>query len=717
VPTARKVQSSSALVRGEITTTDDSIVLPIEITGLPEVKASAEGDQIALPGFFPSGAPGEPELPAYRFKFLLPCDVDRESVMVTLEDAVWEDVPGEFDVAPAPPVGTFMEGKTVISWGSKDPASIVDGRDVAVYGEDALFPPRPVGPITTSRYRQWNLAYVMLYPVAYNPVQKGLSQLRSGTVRIHFSRKGPNEEKCIARNVDTFWNRFASDLENPTHREDFYSMSDARKAFASSPPVADYVIITTSHIQSLSEASDTKLSDFVTHKENLGYAVRVVTEGVAADDHHYMSGFSAQSRTENIRTWLEDRVVSWGIEYVLLIGEPDPSSFSPDVSLPMLLCYPLSAGGSDPVIGTYLDAATCTDLYYAELFGALGSVDWDCELLGMGDGYPGEYPDDFELPSYQGIPEDTEPDVSVGRIPYDGQWLNEWALSSTLSRWIAYETAEGQQSWRSKVLVASAILNFALEETQGGVVERPCSVLGDQFAQALKDLALSYDMDAFVLWETEGYMVPTALPDAPLTEDSIVDQWNTHYGFVAWCGHGWCDSVVRKWWEASTPEDGVCQTEELRLPAFFDVSSTWSLDDSHPSFVFASSCLTGRPSCIVYDTETCNLVDALLGGFGRQLGVVAATQDIWCRVEPFEENAARCSGDQRAYPYFCVQRMIGFDDRIGEALDWCRTNVNVGMNMGWRAWMNRLAFNLYADPSASHLVQGPDINEPPHEPD
>jgi hypothetical protein len=81
----------------------------------------------------------------------------------------------------------------------------------------------------------------------------------------------------------------------------------------------DYVIITTNDI----EANSQELQFFIKMKENAGHSVLVVTE----DEFGGVTGQFPNDRADKIRKWLQDHDSTYGIDYVLLIGNPDPDSF------------------------------------------------------------------------------------------------------------------------------------------------------------------------------------------------------------------------------------------------------------------------------------------------------------------------------------------------------------------------------------------------------
>ncbi|MCJ7571983.1 MAG: C25 family cysteine peptidase, partial [Candidatus Thermoplasmatota archaeon] len=108
-------------------------------------------------------------------------------------------------------------------------------------------------------------------------------------------------------------------------------------------------------------------------------------------------------RADKIRQWLKNNYVSFGIDYVLLIGDPDPDSFK-DVGdsvgdTPMKLCYPR-------YFGVDIDGAP-TDLYYSDL-----SSNWDLD----GDGFYHELLD-YDNP--------TSPDPSINEDTFSVFWTGE----------------------------------------------------------------------------------------------------------------------------------------------------------------------------------------------------------------------------------------------------------------------------------------------------
>jgi hypothetical protein len=138
---------------------------------------------------------------------------------------------------------------------------------------------------------------------------------------------------------------------------------------SAAPTTYDYVIITTNDIL----ANSDRLEGFIRLKERFGYSVLVVTE----TEFNGLTGPPPNGRAEKIRQWLINNYVSLGIDYVLLIGNPDPDNpinASDSVGdIPMKMCWPRIHEHS------YRDYPT--DHFYADLTG-----NWNLD----GDAFYGE---------------------------------------------------------------------------------------------------------------------------------------------------------------------------------------------------------------------------------------------------------------------------------------------------------------------------------------
>jgi len=342
--------------------------------------------------------PGAPALPLQVATFLLPPDADPASVEVFVESPVFHELPGEWDVAPAPPDRTSAGEGTA------------GGRDAKVYDRDAMYPGDCLGRVAADSMRQWRLVHVEVMPYQYNPVQRKLYRLGECEMVITFDRRelpsasagGPGvSSRAAGRYVDRAAVNFAD-------------MAGLYSAAQDSPAdLGRYVIITTSSIQSAS----TKLSAFAASKEAQGYTVQVATGST-------WGGGTGDTAAENIRDWLAANYASLNIQCVLLVGNPNPGSGD----VPMKMCYAHSTPSYEQ---------SPTDFYYAELTG-----NWDLDS----DGRYGEYNGDY---GPGGASRDWE--VIVGRIPYYGSITD---LDDILDKIMTYQAAStADAAWRKMALL------------------------------------------------------------------------------------------------------------------------------------------------------------------------------------------------------------------------------------------------------------------------
>ena len=170
--------------------------------------------------------------------------------------------------------------------------------------------------------------------------------------------------------------------------------------FVVTPPIVadngtyDYVIITTNGIVYNSE----ELDHFIHMKEINGHSVKVVTES----DFGGLICQNPNDRADKIRKWLKDNYQGLGIEYVLLIGDPDPDDTKNPSDhiggIPMKMCWPRYFRG-----GT----GAPTDLYFADL-----NSNWDLD----GDGFYHEGKDYYSPKS---------PDPSIEEDTFSVFWTGE----------------------------------------------------------------------------------------------------------------------------------------------------------------------------------------------------------------------------------------------------------------------------------------------------
>jgi hypothetical protein len=636
-------------------------VIDFDITA-PPISADATakaGRSTPFEGLARSARPGEPLLPYTSLRVLLPAGADLNTVRTRLKAAHWQDMPGQYEIPPAPPAATWHAGQYVFDWAGKDPSLIVAGRDTSVYDKNDYFPPEPVEIISIGKFRQWKIAELRIWLNAYNPVQKKLRALAGGTAEISVAH-APYPANNTAQSG--LLPQLLSATVNSQDYDKFYT-----PPAPAAGPTTDYVIITTNLIRDTS----TKLAAFIVSKENCGHTVKVVTQAASADDTHYVSGTTTDQRADNIRDWLQSNYLTDGIEYVLFIGDPDPAIFTSSTSIPMKMCYPRHGAGDG-----YEEAPS--DMFFAELTGT-----WDFDE----DGYFGEYGDDY-IPDGPAGGADKDCELRVGRIPFYGSYAD---LDAFLQKTIDYSSETGDRAWRDKVLIAAAVSNFAPQDEDGnGTADHPFldpnhRTFGDDWGQEVKSVASSQGFEAYTLYEKEGiYSDGSAWPltacDSSLTVNNLASEWQNQYGFVTWWGHGNETIAYRFCWTSDSTYPNITGNQsphdETTWYTLFSTSYVSQLDDTHPSFVVPVACEVAHPE------NSNNLAHRMLKN--GAIGTFAGTRVTWYAIGDWSPDIGPSYAD---------------NDTAAEALNWCRTNFATG----WAStsWMNLVGINLYGDPAIS----------------
>lgn len=537
--------------------------------------------RIEMEGFGHISSPGNPELPSKVYNIALPPLTDFKNLDLIIENAEIEELPGTYNIKPAPPWVAFGEEK--IFWGKGK--NIVDGKNMDVYGKNEKFPEEFIVKLPYSQMRKWKFTKILFYPFQYNPVTKKLYLIKSVEFSLNFQKKSIQDLEKIGISSSEIYQILKDNLMDEEASEIIFNYEEAKKWYMDSEKELqktlnnfpldtkstqyNYVIITTKAIRD----NSAKLSHFVRHLECQGYSVKIVTE----DDFDTLPG---NERADRIRKYLQNNYITMGIRYVLLIGNPDP--YDPrdpnDIvgDIPMKMCF-VDTTNSDNSKWPGIP----TDYYYADLTG-----NWDLD----GDGFYGEHfgGDDGN----GGV--DFTPEVYVGRIPV---YNNDYSkLNDILQKIINYEISD-DVSWRKKMLLPMAMSNYENEDESGVARtdgrELPKYVIEDY----LQRNGFSY----YVLYEKEGLSpVPDNAPyDNPshlgISKKNVIDEWKNGYGCVFWWAHGSGRGAYRKIWSSDTDNDNIPDSGEINWVTFFNIWDCSQLDNSKPSIVYHSSCLNGYP--------------------------------------------------------------------------------------------------------------------------
>jgi hypothetical protein len=363
---------------------------------------------------------------------------------------------------------------------------------------------------------------------------------------------------------------------------------------------------------------------------------------------------------EEIRNFLRAYYATWGIEYVLIVGDY--------ATVPMRICYP------DPDFHVYdpsdpglVAPGTPTDYYYADL-SYPDATSWDSD----GDGYPGEYGQDDP---------DFMPEVAVGRIPVN----DSTRITYTLDKLVTFEQDTG--SWKQNVLHAGSILFFE-NQNYGGYPFIDGTTLLDSM-----ETGLMGGMTITHMSEQAG-LVTSPFPWPPISEAAFTSAWGSgQHAYVNWSGHGWSDGAYRTIWSWDDG-DGVPEQSngEMQSHRFIGIGAS-NMDDDHPSIVFAVSCNVGYPDPNPYGNLGIDLLT--LPGWGSSAGIASSS-----RPAAVAGDWKATGGGTEQICYEFNRYMISLGAKVGDAL--YDGKFYATTNYGWESvyeYMDLYNYNLYGDPA------------------
>lgn len=491
---------------------------------------------------------------------------------------------GFFDIAPTVPAKSFdvALGEPTISL---PPGVQLDaqGRDPAIYSQNAFWPVRPISIMRTSQLRGFRIVRLAFAPFQWNPVTRELRKIDALPITVSWQRELVNPRKWArVCNDPVQMHHLSSRFLNWLVAEPWYESSSAN----STASRFDYVIITTDDIVD----DSTQLDDFKAHKEGQGYTVGIFTVEWIASHHSTSSG----ERADEIRAFLQAYYLNWGIRYALLIGDPDPydSYEAGDVvgSVPMKMAWPRGDGWESK-----FDGEACpTDHYYGDL-----SADWDVD----NDGYAAAYDDDFEVEyytyssggsdhtlSYRDYGIDYDMEVLVGRIGFDDVDDIDEVLEATIDyQALDLSANPASASLRQRAYVAMSNFADACDT----------SYLGRSIVQNHTDPA---GLNSISYYEPlSAYSGDHALMNYALEIAWAADP----AGLVIWAGHG-------------NNTDATIRYDDTYL---MHANVTPLLDDGCRSFVIQASCQNGWPE------NSGNLQNALMKTVA--VAAFAGTRNSW----------------------------------------------------------------------------------------
>jgi len=621
-----------------------------------EYRIAGEEDEqrIEMDGFGQFMNPGHPQLPMKRFLVALPPGAIARSVEVLGSSS--EEIPGAYSIQPFPPI-VFLPGMPRLDEAMERMRREWRESHDAVYASDEPQPRDMAWLAGRGSLRKYAYASVAFCPFTYHPESGRLICHSQVDVAVTYDlpARGSAESLMVeqslrdriadARAAELFANFDAvSELYQPVGT----SRDDDRAAPMQG--TYDYVVITISGLM-----NSITTSDFPAWKASLGHSIRYV---LTTDTE--ITSQPGVDLAEQIRNFLRAHYATWGIEYVLLVGDY--------ATVPMRICYP------DPDFHVYDPAdvglvapGTPSDYYYADL-SLPDSVSWDSD----GDGYIGEYGQDDP---------DFLAEVAVGRIPVN----NATRITYTLNKLVAFEQDTG--AWKNNALLAGSILFFE-NQNYGGYPFIDGMTCLDSIGTGLMG-----GMNLTCMAEKAGIVV-SGFPYSPISETAFNDAWRGgQHAIVNWSGHGWSDGAYRTCWNWDDG-DGVPEQGNGEMQSYqFIHRTTSSLDDDYPSIVFAISCNVGYPDPNPYGNCGIDLLTKL--GWGASAGIVSSA-----RPAAVSSDWKNSPGGTEQICYEFDRYMIAEGERVGDALYDGKYHAHT--YYGWDRvyeYMNLYNFNLYGDPA------------------
>jgi hypothetical protein len=617
----------------------DNIILDLPSLSFESLTSDLDSSQ----GWSLSCVTKAPQLPTKKYSILLPPDVDPRSVKISVLEDNLNLVSGEYFIPQAPVPVALLEDQIYFAQNE----NIED-----VYSIDKLWPNNIIQNMGVKQLRNARILEFYYYPIQYNPVLMQVCEHKDVKISIDW-------EQIEAITIDPLTQRYLSDYRDLINNyDDLAFLYDIQ---AADIPSSTYVIVTTNDIA----GNSTALDDFVRFKQAAGFEVRVITE----DDFGYATG---KQRVLNIRSWLQSHYVAESIEYVLLIGNPDPddeTAADPYGDIPMLMCWPRYGMGS-------YDRSP-TDYFYADLTG-----NWNTD----GDSYYGEHGYDTGVDFY--------PEVYVGRIPVYYEQYSD--LDNILLKIINHHTNAGAE--KNQILEPMAISNYDNEDNTGRDRTDGLDVPEEIFINIANPLGMT---DA-VFYEAAGLspVPPSAFHySVPLTDSNFISEFNNGYGAVFWWGHGSDDSVWRKYWANDLgPTPTVPEASEMVWDTFLHSDNMSLLEDDQPAFFYQASCHNGYPE---YSN---NLGYALLKR-GAAISTVSASRVSWYLIGLWNHTYWwSVIADNVGIGYFYMENLLVGGYTSGAALYLAKASGGDGTYA--ESWMNKMDFNLYGDPQQDYWGSG-----------
>ncbi len=605
--------------------------------------------RIELEGGGSLQTPGTPALPAKTVTLALPPGARATSVSVVAVDGTL--LPGVHRIPPTPSPVLLVDPPQQRLEQERMSREWTRNRD-AVYSTDRAFPASICELTGTGSLRKYAYAKIAIHPFTYQPVSGRLVHNETVRIAVHYRLPRPGSAEARHQALLNVFDRSAHEralgiFSNPT----------ALGTYGPAPPCtpissfqSNYLIITDDLL-----VDSILASGFPAWKDSLGYSLRLVTTS-----DPIITNQPGPFLSQKIRQFLRKVYGPWGVEYVLLVGGVS--------DVPMRYCFPDPSNHANTWWNpNSYGGAVPTDHYYADLSDP-ESAGWDSD----GDGYCGEYGEDDP---------DFLAEVYVGRIPTS----NANRITQALDKLVAFEQDTG--TWKDQVLHGGAILFFENQDYGGVPFICGCRCLAAIENDLMSGMTIThYSEQAGIV--TSPWLWPA------LTEGNFIGSWvSGQYGYVNWSGHGSPNGAWRAIWDWDDG-DGVFESDGSDGTTWLPfVSGSSSLDDDHPSIVFAISCHVGYPEITGHGNLGVDLLTK--PGFGAAAGILSASRPAAISVD-FDADPWGAEG----FAYEFNRQMIELGRPAGEATFEAKWHVhaNHGKDHVYEH-QNIFDYNWYGDPA------------------
>jgi hypothetical protein len=561
---------------------------------------------VSMEGYSSYRTPDQPQLPTRTYLIGLPPGT--YAIHLDILDEQYQTIPGFHILELNPPISDDQPAQA-------RPQSTSD---------TSTFPSSIVELLGNGQLRKYHYARIRFTPITYTIDTYSLTYYTKVTLQITYQHDSEPSDRLLQDNA---MDSLAQDL-----LYNYPSIKPLYTPTTQSPTSEqyDYLIITPPEFEP-------GLYFFKNWKELIGHSVNIVTTT------SIYNSTTGRDHAEQIRNFLVEHYIPWGVTYVLLVGTHE--------LIPMRYCY---GAPTD-------DDAMPTDYYYADL-----TSDWDTD----NDGIYGEL-EEGENPDFTA-------EVWVGRLPA----TDVETVQSICQKTINFE--RDSRDWKHKALLIGAIVNFknevglGHEGTDGAV---PLEIMWNNIIQPA-------GFSRFTLYEQQGLACSTYASDVALTREHVLDYWPEGYGLVNWVSHGTPVESIRKWWDQDKNLNNVPDMNELERESFIASSDCFALNEEKPSIVFGCACSNGDPE------EPNNLGKSLLEN--GAVAFIGATHPSYYNFGWNEIN----DGGIMSINYFFLDNLLSSDQGCGEALYnalfhcWSDEDIFI-------ITPNIFVFALYGDPSLS----------------